>query len=406
VLEDAYGAGSWRLGDSDALMLEISHEIAMVAEELGNKHEARKAFSRVAEWGPAKLGGGHPAVTRARAYLGQDQEASVRHEPAAQPQSAPPASARPTPAVPPPVQQTSAPPAPQTSAPPAYQPPSRPTYQPSAPPAHQPSDQPVGEEPTTAFSALEEPTTALPPITPARPAQVQPPTPAIQQTWQAQPQPWPQPQRQIPQLHQQAPETLQPTAQPQQMPQPPHQMPQPQQPAPAYPQAQQTWHEQPPAWAPPPPQQPFAQPAPAQPYDQKAKRGLGIFAAIAAVLAAIIAVSALVFVLANRSGDKNDSDVPTLGGKPPTDVAIKDEGTSIKVSWQDPANGSVSFLVAMAQPGQQLKPVGTIGPGQTSYEINALSPTLNYCFAVVAVYRDNKFATSQQSCTDRPNATK
>src|SRR5689334_11583231 len=92
VLEDAYGAGLFRLGDSDALMLEISHEIGVVAEELGNKHEARKAFGRVAELGPAALGGGHPAVARARAYLGQGQDAPVRPEHPAQPQSAPPAS--------------------------------------------------------------------------------------------------------------------------------------------------------------------------------------------------------------------------------------------------------------------------------------------------------------------------
>src|SRR4051794_5321774 len=89
VLEDAYGSGLWRLGDSDPLMLEISHQIGVVAEELGNKHEARKAFSRVAELGPAALGVGHPAVARARAYLGQDPGASVRAEAAAQPQSAP-----------------------------------------------------------------------------------------------------------------------------------------------------------------------------------------------------------------------------------------------------------------------------------------------------------------------------
>ena len=78
VLEDAYAAGLWRLGDSDALMLEISHDIGMVAEELGNRHEARKAFGRVAELGPATLGAGHWAVARARAYLGQEQDAGVR----------------------------------------------------------------------------------------------------------------------------------------------------------------------------------------------------------------------------------------------------------------------------------------------------------------------------------------
>jgi hypothetical protein len=132
------------------------------------------------------------------------------------------------------------------------------------------------------------------------------------------------------------------------------------------------------------------------------RRGVGLFAAIAAVLAAVIAVTALVFVLANRSGNQNDdSNVPTLGGSPPADVKLSDEGSRIRLTWTDPANGTVSFMVAMAHPGEQLKPVGTLGPGQTSYEMSALNPTLEYCFAVIAVYRNNKFATSEQACTDR-----
>jgi len=115
-------------------------------------------------------------------------------------------------------------------------------------------------------------------------------------------------------------------------------------------------------------------------------------------MAAVIAVAALVFVLANRAGD---SDVPTLGGPPPTAVQLKDGGSRITVTWKDPTDGTVSFVVAMGHPGEQLKPVSTLGPGQTSYVMDALNPALNYCFAVVAVYRDNKFATSQQACTDR-----
>jgi hypothetical protein len=133
------------------------------------------------------------------------------------------------------------------------------------------------------------------------------------------------------------------------------------------------------------------------------KRGLGLFAVIAAVLAAIIAVAALVFVLANRSGGgSGDQNVPSLGGGPsPSDVRLRDSGTKIEVTWQDPSGGTVSFLVAMGHPGEQLKPVATLGPGQTSYEMGALNPNLNYCFAVLAVYRNNQFATSAESCTSR-----
>ena len=331
VLEDAYAAGLWRLGESDPLMLEISHDIGVVAEELGNRHEARKAFGRVADFGPAALGEGHWAVARARAYLGQDQNHdAVRAEGTTQPQPAP--STAP--------EHTS--PVPQQSAPiqPAYE---------TAP--------------------LEEPTTTLP-IQPAR------------QDQRAQEEAWQEQQAQERARQGQQAQALQPYQ-------------------PAYPQPQpQTWHEQQPTWASP-------QQALPTTYTQNAqsKRSLGIFAAIAAVLAAVIAVSALVFVLANRSGDKGDTDVPTLGGNPPTNVALKDEGSRIRVTWTDPASGKVSFLVAMAHPGEQLKPVSTLGPGQTSFVMSSLNANLNYCFAVVAVYRDNKFATSQQACTDRPTAT-
>jgi hypothetical protein len=82
---------------------------------------------------------------------------------------------------------------------------------------------------------------------------------------------------------------------------------------------------------------------------------------------------------------------------------LTDGGARIVVSWTDPANGTVSFLVAMGHPGEQLQPAATLGPGKTSFEIGSLNPKLNYCFAVVAVYRNNKFATSQQACTDRPS---
>jgi hypothetical protein len=127
-----------------------------------------------------------------------------------------------------------------------------------------------------------------------------------------------------------------------------------------------------------------------------------VFAAVAAVLAAVIAVAALVFVLANRSGDDRDSpDVPTLGGPPPSDVVLKDGGSEIDLSWRDPSDGTVSFMVAMSHPGEQFQPLGTVGPGETSYRTGGLNASLNYCFTVIAVYRGNKFATSPQVCTTR-----
>jgi hypothetical protein len=367
VLEEAYAAGQWRLGDSDPLMLQISHDLGVVAEELGNRHEARKAFGRVAELGPSALGAQHPAVARARAYLGQDQNRSPVRGEAPQPEVAPslPAAAEdddtPTAAIP---------------------------RQPAA-----------GDQPTTTFEVV---------------SRVQPPSPENQRVWTG-------PDDSVHQVTRprspiEEPTVVQPTVpRREQRREPP--------PAPSREPRSEPWNEPPrePWTRPPgerwpqPPTEPSQElqrqdhwpPMPVQIQQQPIhlipapppRRGVSLFAAIAAVLAAVIAVAALVFVLANRNDDSN---VPTLGGNPPANVKLRDEGSRIRLTWTDPTDGTVSFMVAMAHPGEQLKPVGTLGPGQTSYEMSALNPTLDYCFAVIAVYRNNKFATSEQACTERP----
>ncbi|MFF5075566.1 hypothetical protein ACFY36_00830 [Actinoplanes sp. NPDC000266] len=239
-------------------------------------------------------------------------------------------------------------------------------------------EQPQAAEPVAVVApVVEEPTTALP--------MVQPPSPANQRTWA------PEDGARIPQQRwsqAEEPTIAQPAVAPQ---------------APYVPQRAAV--EAPPSF--------YAGGAAAGAgYPQGAaspaygKKGLGIFAAIAAVLAALIAVAALVFVLANRTGEPaGDPDVPTLGGAAPSDVRLRDGGSAITVTWADPSGGSVSFMVTMGRPGQELKPVSTLGPGQTSFEMSGLNGELNYCFAVVAVYRNDQFATSPQACTARATAT-
>ncbi|WP_210406043.1 tetratricopeptide repeat protein, partial [Micromonospora sp. MH33] len=46
VLEEAYAAGERRRADSDPLMLALSFDLAGVAEELGNRHEACRSAAR------------------------------------------------------------------------------------------------------------------------------------------------------------------------------------------------------------------------------------------------------------------------------------------------------------------------------------------------------------------------
>ncbi|WP_143162696.1 fibronectin type III domain-containing protein, partial [Couchioplanes caeruleus] len=126
-----------------------------------------------------------------------------------------------------------------------------------------------------------------------------------------------------------------------------------------------------------------------------------LFAAIAAVLGVIIAVVALVVVLAKPDDGGDDSEVPTLSGPAPTDVRMRDYGSSVRLTWTDPANGRTSFLVTGGRRGEQLKPMGQVGPATTSFDLNGLNAGLDYCFAVVAVYSTSQFATSPQACTNR-----
>lgn len=138
-------------------------------------------------------------------------------------------------------------------------------------------------------------------------------------------------------------------------------------------------------------------------------RSAAVFASIAASIAAVIAVVALVLVLSTRDdgeGDDGGPDVPTLGGgRPPSDVRLRDVGSTVELSWTDPTDGTVSFMVTGGHPGELLKPMGQIGPGTTSLKLHGLNSALDYCFAVVAVYSASTFNTSPQTCTNRAGTT-
>ncbi len=142
---------------------------------------------------------------------------------------------------------------------------------------------------------------------------------------------------------------------------------------------------------------------PAAPDRSYRRRGAAVYAAIAASLAAVIAVIALVVVLANRhSGDdKTSPNVPTLGGPAPSGVELADKPGTITVTWTDPALGKTTFVVEMARPGEVMKAVGHVGPGQTSFRMDGLNDKLDYCFTVVAVYSTTRFSPSSQACTSR-----
>jgi hypothetical protein len=131
------------------------------------------------------------------------------------------------------------------------------------------------------------------------------------------------------------------------------------------------------------------------------KRGIALYAAIAASLAAVIAVAALVFVVATRGDRGGSGGQVTVDRPPPAGVRLVDEGSAITVSWVDPVAGRASFVVSMGHPGEVMKAVGEVAPGRTSYRMSGLNARLDYCFTVAAVYGANTFGVSSPSCTKR-----
>jgi hypothetical protein len=182
-----------------------------------------------------------------------------------------------------------------------------------------------------------------------------------------------------------------------------------------------------PAYAPPAQSQPYAQQAPAYTPSPPAPsyggdaeptyhvsrprkvRGATVAAMIAAAAAVLAAGFVAIQVLFTDGGGETPppgvTQGPRLAGDPPTDLKLRVDGTAITVSWKDPSEGTVPFIVAGAQAGRQHKAMATINPGETTATINGLNPRLGYCFTVLAVYSTDQYAASGQVCTERNTPT-
>ncbi len=130
---------------------------------------------------------------------------------------------------------------------------------------------------------------------------------------------------------------------------------------------------------------------------------VAIVVAVVAVLVALAAVIGVgLLVLDRRAHVDGTGDAVARRGRPaPGNLTMRDDTTTITLTWTDPSDGLVPFMVAGGRTGQSLGMMATVDPGRTSYTVNGLSTRVNYCFAVLAVYDTDQFATSDQVCTSR-----
>ncbi|WP_346775865.1 tetratricopeptide repeat protein [Micromonospora sp. HNM0581] len=372
VLEGAITAGERSRPSGDPLMLALAFELGSVADELGNRHEARRNFARVAAVGPAVLGADHPAVRTARQYLGD--AAHARQLPVLDTLRSGLAGQRNRGALDDP---TGSLVTPSTLA------------DASTEASGSPSTRNAGElvsggpgaatvfgtRDSSAGSAGSEP--ALPLSSPARAASHdhldRPEVPPVDRARSAA-----APTASgIPPVAAAAVPGLPAAA--------PHRG------RPGLPLSSDAPPDQGPS------RSPTADPAPN-------RHRVALVVAVVAVLVALASMAGVGLLLLDRQAAPPAQPSPPTQGRdvrPPGDLTMRDDTTTITLTWADPSDGLVPFLVAGGRTGQTLGVMATVDAGQTSYTVNGLSPRVNYCFAVLAVHDTDQFAASDQVCTSR-----
>jgi hypothetical protein len=86
---------------------------------------------------------------------------------------------------------------------------------------------------------------------------------------------------------------------------------------------------------------------------------------------------------------------------PPGDLTLRDDGPSITLTWTDPSKGTVPFIVAGGRAGNALNPLGSVESGKSTYTLNGISATADFCFLVAAVYSPEHTVPSSLVCTRR-----
>ncbi|MFI5908956.1 hypothetical protein [Dactylosporangium sp. NPDC051541] len=380
VLEEGLAAGYQRLGDGHPAMLGLSFELARVADALGNVFEAKRRYNLVVTHGPQALGAGHPSVRAAREYLGlPDPEGDV-HVP------------------PPPV-----------------------TFDPLTPLSPRP---PVDEGPIFRPAPREEerhpPAAAY-----AEPAYAEP-DPVVEDYDDEddyQPAPW---QRAASGL---AERTGQPPASA-----PPWPAERPSGPW-ADQQPPTSWSDRPPpaSWADQPVSGPprfdrpvSSPPGPVpvgpRPVADATRRRSPMIAVLVIIIVAVIGggiAAAVAFISAGgddpgaepagtvaapASGPPSPPPSPTAAApgnaRAPGNLQLKDDKTSVTLTWTDPTKGASPFIVAGGTEGAMRQLQG-LPAGTTKYTINGLNAKLEYCFTVAAVYSTSDVQLSDLVCTKR-----
>ncbi|RCV53244.1 hypothetical protein [Marinitenerispora sediminis] len=78
-----------------------------------------------------------------------------------------------------------------------------------------------------------------------------------------------------------------------------------------------------------------------------------------------------------------------------------DTGSTVRISWQDNAQGRAEYYVVGGPLGTTPQTLARAEQYSTQVEITGLNPSVDYCFTVMAIVGVDEIAPSEEVCTDR-----
>lgn len=449
LLENALAAGQFTRGERDPVMIGLAFDLAYIAHELENRHEARRNFERVRRHGPAVLGPEHEYVRVAQRYLGGPSSGPpvmppptgaqpvAAAQPVAPPPTAPPhVTAAPAPAVPAPERAQQPSPAPHVASPPAPSVGRVPIRHIPAPAEPQPAPRavaaarsPVTESgPAEAVtrqrhdadgdrsvdSPAQAPTPSEPPSSPepaslvgadaAEPAPPEPESDPAPATSPAAPTPpaaptSPDPPASDAPSARAAEDEPTPVRVPEDEPTPvrtPARQAAPARPAPELlvPLRPVPAHRHGPVAAPPAPRQ------------RKRSRIPLILLAVVLALAVLSGSAALVIAFL-ASEPRRDAGPPAgpsaSASSAPSAIrlTLDDKGATVALGWTDPSGGRMPFVVSYGRAEGPADRTERVQAGTTTLSVNQLNPAQDYCFTVEVDDPAAGVAPSPTVCTNR-----
>jgi Fibronectin type III domain len=146
------------------------------------------------------------------------------------------------------------------------------------------------------------------------------------------------------------------------------------------------------------------EPPPTEERSNRHQAGRVLLAAAAGLIVVAAAVS-FALVATDRTGRPSPVATPSVitpvAAGAPGDVRLAEHGTTVTVSWTDPTDGTVEFLVTGAPVGGSALTLRNVARGTNSVTFGGLDPRADYCFVVAAVYAVDRVATAPRTCTAR-----